>query len=185
MFDIWYFRRFMNAWKVIAALLSKKRLLVKMKQYRFSGILTDRHSYVPTGILATHIFAVGYLSVVVVRTIYRSYIALPPSSATRYREPLRQGYVQAFSLLALASLAAATFFGVSFSSLSYRVWATERGVELPTRFGIPTERFPGGGLTYLPASSGIMEPFEVANILGDFRSSGGLMTPLCIGTLWR
>ncbi|KAE9379011.1 hypothetical protein N431DRAFT_396960 [Stipitochalara longipes BDJ] len=88
-------------------------------------------SYVPTGIVATHIFAVGYISVVVLRTIYRSYIALPPSSATRLREPLRQGYVQAFSLLALVSIAVATYFGVRFGSLSYRVWATERGVELP------------------------------------------------------
>lgn len=72
--------------------------------------------------------------------VYRSYIALPPSSATRFREPLRQGYVQAFSLLALVSLATAAYFGVSFSSLSYRVWATERGVELPDRFGIPILR---------------------------------------------
>lgn len=97
------------------------------------SILADDHSYIPTGILATHIFAVGYLSVVVVRTMYRSYIVLPPSSATRYREPLRQGYVHAFSLLALASLAVAAYFDVTFSSLSYQVWATERGVELPTR----------------------------------------------------
>lgn len=99
------------------------------------SILADDHSYVPTGILATHIFAVGYLSVVIIRTMYRSYMVLPPSSATRYREPLRQGYVHAFSLLALVSLAAAAYFGVTFSSLSYQVWATERGVELPTRLG--------------------------------------------------
>ncbi|KAH8794060.1 hypothetical protein BGZ57DRAFT_937999 [Hyaloscypha finlandica] len=88
-------------------------------------------SYLPTGVVATHVFAVSYISVVVLRTVYRSYVALPPSSATRSREPLRQGYVQAFSLLALVSLAAAAYFSVSFSSLSYRVWATERGVELP------------------------------------------------------
>ncbi|PMD36669.1 hypothetical protein L207DRAFT_515186 [Hyaloscypha variabilis F] len=91
-------------------------------------------SYVPAGIVATHIFAVGYVSVVALRTIYRSYIALPPSSATRFREPLRQGYVQVFSLLALVSLTVATYFGVRFGSLSYRVWATERGVELPDGF---------------------------------------------------
>ncbi len=65
--------------------------------------------------------------------MYRSYMVLPPSSATRYREPLRQGYVHAFSLLALASLVAAAYFGVTFISLSYQVWATERGLELPTR----------------------------------------------------
>jgi len=65
------------------------------------------------------------------RTIYRSYVTLPPSSATRHREPLRLGYVRVFSLLAFSSLAAAAYFGVRFSSLSYRVWAAERGVELP------------------------------------------------------
>jgi hypothetical protein len=163
----------------------EEKLLVEMKQHKFSGILTDGCSYTPTGVVITHIFAVGYLSAVVVRTIYRSYIALPPSSATRYREPLRQGYVQAFSLLAFASLAAAAFFGVSFSSLSYRVWATERGVELPTRFRTLAELFLGCGLTHLLASLAIMEPFEVANTPEDFISSGGLMTPLCIVMLWR
>jgi hypothetical protein len=75
--------------------------------------------------------------VVVLRTIYRSYIALPPSTATRHRKPLRRGYVQAFSILALSSLVTAAYFGVTFSSLSYRVWATERGVELPEEFVIP------------------------------------------------
>ncbi len=77
---------------------------------------------------------------VVLRTIYRSYVALPPSSATRHREPLRRGYVQAFSLLALGSLVAAAYFGVTFSSLSYRVWATERGIVLPEAFVLPIVR---------------------------------------------
>jgi len=100
--------------------------------------IADCHSYIPTGIVATHVFTVGYLSVVVLRTIYRSYIALPPSSATRFREPLRQGYVHAFSLLAFVSLATATYFGVRFGSLSYRVWATERGIGLPDEFVTPS-----------------------------------------------
>jgi len=108
-----------------------------VKQPRLLDFLADACSYVPTGILATHIFSVSYLSVVVLRTIYRSYVALPPSSATRHRKPLRQGYVQAFSLLALSSLAAAAYFGVRFSSLSYRMWATERGIELPDGFVTP------------------------------------------------
>ncbi|TAQ85169.1 hypothetical protein B7494_g6508 [Chlorociboria aeruginascens] len=88
-------------------------------------------SLLPTGVVASHIFLVGYLSIIVSRTIYRSYLALPPSSATRHRQPLRRGHVQAFSALAVVSLMLATYFGVQFSGLSYRVWATERGVELP------------------------------------------------------
>lgn len=84
--------------------------------------------------VGAHLFSIVYLSLVAARTIYRSYLALPPSSATRHRQPLRKGYVQAFSILASVSLATAGFFGVKFGLLSYRVWATERGIELPERF---------------------------------------------------
>jgi hypothetical protein len=93
-------------------------------------------SLLPAGVLASHIFSIGYLSFVAGRTIYRSYLALPPSSGTRHREPLRRGYVQAFSILSFVSLASAAFFALRFSSLSYQVWALERGIELPERFAI-------------------------------------------------
>lgn len=88
-------------------------------------------SLVPAGVVFLHIFSVGYLSAVAGRVIYRSYLTLPPSSATRYREPLRRGHVRTFSLLAIASLTTAFYFFMKFSGLSYRVWAIERGVELP------------------------------------------------------
>ena len=68
---------------------------------------------------------------VAIRTIYRSYLALPPSSATRRRQGLRRGHVQLFSVLAIVSLSTAFYFGTKFASLSYMVWAAERGVELP------------------------------------------------------
>ena len=90
-------------------------------------------SLLPTGVLGSHIALIGYLSVVAVRSIYRSYLALPPSSATRYREPLRRGHVQTFAILAIVSLVVGGVYGSKFGSLSYRVWATERGVELPER----------------------------------------------------
>ncbi|KAL2074351.1 hypothetical protein VTL71DRAFT_8129 [Oculimacula yallundae] len=88
-------------------------------------------SYMPTAVVGAHLFAVVYLSLVVGRTIYRSYLALLPSSATRHREPLRKGHVKAFSVLAFISLITAGFFGVKFGLLSYRVWAAERGIGLP------------------------------------------------------
>ncbi|KAF4629886.1 hypothetical protein G7Y89_g8256 [Cudoniella acicularis] len=91
-------------------------------------------SLVPTAVVGTHVFLVGYLSAVALRTVYRSYLALPPSSATRHREPLRRGHVQTFSILALAGLVVGFFFAVNFSGLSYRVWAAEREVELPEGF---------------------------------------------------
>jgi hypothetical protein len=89
------------------------------------------HSLLPLGISAAHLLLVGFLSTASVRTIYRSYVALPPSSATRHREPLRRGHVQAFTALAIVSLAVGCLFAATFSRLSYRVWATQRGVELP------------------------------------------------------
>ncbi|CZR54521.1 uncharacterized protein PAC_04405 [Phialocephala subalpina] len=88
-------------------------------------------SSLPTAIVVSHLAAVGYILFVAGRSIYRSYIALPPSSSTRHREPLRKGHVQTFSILALVSLAFAGYYASRFGSLSYRVWATERGVELP------------------------------------------------------
>ena len=88
-------------------------------------------SLLPAGVAFSHFFLTGWLSVVVVRTTYRSYLALPPSSATRHRQSLRRGHVQLFSFLAAASLATAFYFGMRFASLSYMVWAAERGVELP------------------------------------------------------
>jgi len=103
---------------------------------RLSHIVNNEYSLLPAGVLFSHIFCTGYLSVVVGRTILRSYLALPPSSATRHRQRLRSAHVQTFSFLVLASLTVAGFFGVTFSSLSYRVWAAERGVELPDRCAI-------------------------------------------------
>ncbi|TVY60824.1 hypothetical protein LSUE1_G006397, partial [Lachnellula suecica] len=88
-------------------------------------------SLLPLATSGAHLFLVGYLSVVAARTIYRSYVALPPSSATRNREPLRKGHVKTFALLALISLAVSGFFAVRLSGLSYRVWAAQRGVALP------------------------------------------------------
>jgi hypothetical protein len=91
------------------------------------------HSYLPLATSGTHLFLVGWLSVVAARTIYRPYVALPPSSATRHREPLRRGHVQTFTALAVVSLVVGGFFAATFSGLSYRVWAAQRGIELPER----------------------------------------------------
>lgn len=73
----------------------------------------------------------GLLSLYAIETLYRSYLALPPSSATRHRQPLRRGHVQLFAALAVASLVTAFYFAMKFASLSYRVWAAERGIVLP------------------------------------------------------
>ncbi|KAF7897019.1 hypothetical protein EAF00_005247 [Botryotinia globosa] len=88
-------------------------------------------SLLPALQLGGHILLTSCLTALVSRTIYRSYLALPPSSATRHRQPLRRNHVRTFISLALLGLITAGWFGVSGASLSYRVWALERGVELP------------------------------------------------------
>ncbi|KAB8302218.1 hypothetical protein EYC80_005663 [Monilinia laxa] len=91
-------------------------------------------SVIPTLKLGGHIVLASSLTALIARTIYRSYLALPPSSATRHRQPLRHDHVKIFTSLALLGLVTAVWFGVNGASLSYRVWAAERGVELPDSF---------------------------------------------------
>lgn len=98
-----------------------------------TGILIYTYSLLPASQLGGHILLASCLTALVSRTIYRSYLALPPSSATRHRQPLRRNHVRIFISLALLGLITAGWFGVSGASLSYRVWAIERGVELPDR----------------------------------------------------
>ncbi|RAL63382.1 hypothetical protein DID88_003806 [Monilinia fructigena] len=73
-------------------------------------------SVIPTVKLGGHIVLASSLTALTARTLYRSYLALPPSSATRHR------------------LVTAVWFGVNGARLSYSVWAAERGVELPDSF---------------------------------------------------
>lgn len=91
-------------------------------------------SFLPTLQIGGHILLTICLTALVSRTMYRSYLALPPSSATRHRQHLRRDHVKIFISLALLGLITAGWFGVSGASLSYRVWAAERGVELPDSF---------------------------------------------------
>lgn len=98
-----------------------------------TGILIYTYSLLPASQLGGHILLTSCLTALVSRTIYRSYLALPPSSATRHRQPLRRNHVRIFISLAFLGLITAGWFGVSGASLSYRVWAIERGVELPDR----------------------------------------------------
>lgn len=91
-------------------------------------------SILPTVLLGGHLITTSCLTALVARTLYRSYLALPPSSATRHRQLLRRNHVRIFVSLALLALVNAVWFGFSGATLSYRTWAAERGVELPDRF---------------------------------------------------
>jgi hypothetical protein len=88
---------------------------------------------VPLVTIGFHIFLTLWLTGLVGRTIFRSYLALPPSQATRGRELKRRSHVKVFCALAAASLFFAAYWRCSFAVLSYSVWADERGLALPER----------------------------------------------------
>jgi len=97
----------------------------------------DEPSLLPSIISGSHLVLSVLLTLLVGRSILRSYIALPPSSATRHRQPARKSHVKKFAGLAAVSLLFASYWGFAASDLSYRVWADQRGVELPDRYCSP------------------------------------------------
>ncbi|RDW78424.1 hypothetical protein BP5796_06276 [Coleophoma crateriformis] len=101
-------------------------------------------SVVPALTRGSHILLAAGLTAIAGRSIFRSYLTLPPSSTTRHREPLRRGHVKLFSALALLSGVTAMYYGSTFAWLSYQVWAGERGIELPNSFFGDNGAFRGG-----------------------------------------
>jgi hypothetical protein len=100
----------------------------------FSERMANIHSLVPITALGIHIFLAIFLTFLVTRACYRSYLALPPSQGTRTRGIVRRDHVKIFAALAAVSLGLAGYWAYTFAHLSYRVWADERGVELPERY---------------------------------------------------
>jgi hypothetical protein len=88
-------------------------------------------SYVPLAVSSIHLSLVVYLSYVVGTSIYTSYRSLPPSQDTRERLLRRKRLAPIFVSLALVALSFATYSSTSYAVLSYKVWADQRGVELP------------------------------------------------------
>jgi len=96
--------------------------------------IANIHSLVPITALGTHIFLAIFLTFLVTRACYRSYLALPPPQGTRTRGIVRRDHVKIFAALAALSLGLAGYWAYTFAHLSYRVWAAERGVGLPGRY---------------------------------------------------
>ncbi|KAL0930813.1 uncharacterized protein CTRU02_213548 [Colletotrichum truncatum] len=90
--------------------------------------------FLPLSLVGGHAVAVAYLGFTVARSLYRSYQDLPPSQSTRKRLGRRSTLVPVFTGLALISLAVAGYWSFSYTKLSYRVWADQRGVQIPARF---------------------------------------------------
>jgi heme A synthase len=91
-------------------------------------------SYLPLALSGAHLFLVVYLTYAVVVSLYASYKSLGPSQNTRGQIELRARTAPIFVALALASLLLATYSSAAYVILSYKVWAEERGVELPERY---------------------------------------------------
>ena len=89
--------------------------------------------------VASHILTVVYLTYTVGTGLYRSYKNLPPSQDVRGRSERRRKLVPVFAGLALLGLLTAGYSSLSYATLSYRVWADERGIRVPERYVAWTE----------------------------------------------
>lgn len=86
---------------------------------------------IPT-LLALSRFAVTvYTSITVGWSLYQSHKALGPAQDTRHRQADRTKLTIAFGGLASLALVSAFSSGWDYLRLSYRVWASERGIEAP------------------------------------------------------
>ncbi|KAI9817508.1 MAG: hypothetical protein M1827_001118 [Pycnora praestabilis] len=88
----------------------------------------------PIYILLTYFLAREGLLILILHTCYRAYTSLVPSQSTRHRQSSRSKHVLLFASLAALSSVLSYHYMHSFLTLSYKVWAHERGEEFPDRF---------------------------------------------------
>ena len=96
--------------------------------------LTHVFRYAPVIVVASHILTVAYLTYTTGVGLYRSYKNLPPSQDVRGRLDRRKKLVPVFAGLALLGLLTASYSSLTYATLSYRVWADERGIRVPDRY---------------------------------------------------
>ncbi|KAK3366338.1 hypothetical protein B0H63DRAFT_498222 [Podospora didyma] len=89
-------------------------------------------SYVPLALAALRVATVIYLSSTVVRSLYRAHRSLGPAQETRHRIEQRSKLTTTFGTLALLGFVFALQSALSYATLSYTVWAAERGITVPT-----------------------------------------------------
>ena len=109
---------------------------------------TSNSNFQPLFLFGSYLVVTGALTALVIRNVInRAYRALPPSQTTRHRQSKRQKHVQIFAALSVLSLAITSYYGYSSLSLSYRVWAHERGEVLPNGLWGPGGLIGGGDET--------------------------------------
>ncbi|ROT35948.1 hypothetical protein SODALDRAFT_54938 [Sodiomyces alkalinus F11] len=89
--------------------------------------------YVPLLVVVTHFISVVVLATIVGRSLFLSYVSLPPTQATRARSERRSTLIPLFASLLAVSLAIAVYEASSYAVLSYKVWADQRAVDVPIR----------------------------------------------------
>ena len=80
-------------------------------------------------LVASHATAVAYLTSIIGFSLYRSHEGLGPAQDTRLRIAQRKKLTTAFGSLAVLGFLLSAGSMLSYLTLSYNVWATERGVE--------------------------------------------------------
>ncbi|KAL2133390.1 hypothetical protein VTI74DRAFT_2433 [Chaetomium olivicolor] len=85
----------------------------------------------PLTLAILRVATAAYVSYTVGRSLYRSHQALRPAQDTRYRQSERAKLSIAFGGFAALGLAFAISSGLKYLTLSYKVWASERGVDYP------------------------------------------------------
>ena len=123
----------------------------------------------PLALLSSYaILATSLIGLIDHRVLYRSYKALPPSQATRQREPHRRKHIATFVALNALSFGLAIYYIGSILNVSYQVWAYERGDSVPSSVwggdGVFTE---DGSLTlqlgrWLKNTDVIQDAWEIA-----------------------
>lgn len=95
---------------------------------RLPDTADDLDRYAGAATVAVHFLGAAYCTIKVGRSLYQSYTSLSPSQDVRLRLNNRRKLVPLFSSLAVLALAAATWSALSYISLSFEVWADQRGL---------------------------------------------------------
>ncbi|KAL2271579.1 hypothetical protein VTJ83DRAFT_950 [Remersonia thermophila] len=96
--------------------------------------LDEEPGLVPVALAVSRAAAAIYASFVVGRSLYQSHKALGPAHHTRHRQADRAKPSVAFGSLAALALVFAISSTWDSLTLSYRTWASERGIQVPERW---------------------------------------------------
>ncbi|KAK5664268.1 hypothetical protein OQA88_486 [Cercophora sp. LCS_1] len=101
-------------------------------------------SYIPLALVFTHAIVVSLLSLVVGLDLYHSYKALGPALGLA-----RGTYCHAFTILAAVSFVSAFYWHVRYLTVSFDVWALERGIGVSASVGALFSEFLNDGCFHL------------------------------------